>query len=145
VGVLAWQPGSSCLKREACQPARLAGLQAAGSAGGRCLCIIRVQCYPALCQNLFLNTCVCRVVTTLCDMHRVSEIRAVNLLEDLCEAMEDYTLATPAASTSSDGGSSSSSSTGQAQQQAAWVKYKGEGSTKVPKAQRCVRVCRQTR
>lgn len=61
-------------------------------------------------------------------------MRAVNLLEDLCESMEDYTLATPAASTSSDGGSSSS--TEPAQQQAAWVKYKGEGGVKVPKAQR---------
>lgn len=64
-------------------------------------------------------------------------MRAVNLLEDLCESMEDYTLATPAASTSSDTGSSSSS-TEPAQQQAAWVKYKGEGGVKVPKAQRWV-------
>lgn len=61
---------------------------------------------------------------------RVSEIRAVNLLEDLCDAMDDYTLVTP--SSSSDG----SNDTEQQQQQAAWVKYKGDGSMKVNKSQR---------
>lgn len=65
--------------------------------------------------------------------HRVSEIRAVNLLEDLCDAMEDYTLVTP----SSSNDAANSTEQQQEQQQAAWVKYKGEGRVKVDRAQRC--------
>jgi hypothetical protein len=67
---------------------------------------------------------------------RVSEIRAVNLLEDLCDAMDDYTLVTPKKS-DVDSDSSSSGSTEQ-QQHPVWVKYKGEGSTHVNKADRWV-------
>jgi hypothetical protein len=64
---------------------------------------------------------------------RVSEIRAVNLLEDLCDAMDDYTLVTPK---KSDVDSDSSGSSTEQQQQSVWIKYKGEGSTHVDRADR---------
>ena len=65
----------------------------------------------------------------------MSEIRAVNLLEDLCEAMEDYTLVTPGSS-SSTADSNSTATEQQQPQQPTWVKYKGDGSAKVAKSER---------
>ena len=68
--------------------------------------------------------------------YRVSEIRAVNLLEDLCDAMSDYTLVTPS---SSDANITEATEQQQQQQQGpAWVKYKGEGSVAVSKSDRWV-------
>jgi hypothetical protein len=80
--------------------------------------------------------------------NRVSEVRAVELLEDLCDAMSDYTLsrsspapAAAAADRAADSALDSSSSSSSEQQTAAarvWVKHRGEGSVRVPKDARCV-------
>jgi len=67
-------------------------------------------------------------------------MRAVELLEDLCDAMSDYTIITPNSPDSSSSSSSSSNETAgsdaaeqqeQQQQHPIWVKYRGEGSTQV--------------
>ena len=50
-------------------------------------------------------------------MCRLSELRAVELLEDLCEEMDKYTLVPRNATDSQD-----------QEQQVQWVQYKGEGT-----------------
>lgn len=63
----------------------------------------------------------------------------MELLEDLCETMDDYTLVTPTpAAASSDSSSTGAEQEQQAQEQqvAAWVKYKGDGSVKVKRSER---------
>lgn len=69
-------------------------------------------------------------------LHRLSEIRAVELLEDLCDAMSDYTIITPTNSPDSSSSSSETDGSNAAEQQEQqqhpiWVKYRGEGSTHV--------------
>lgn len=98
-------------------------LDAGHDAGRSCIII---------CTSLLVFIHHHRSFTPLC-WCRVSEIRAVNLLEDLCEAMEDYTLVTPSSSSTAD---SNSTLAEQQPLQSTWVKYKGDGSVKVAKSER---------
>eukprot|EP00879_Flechtneria_rotunda_P005224 GHRR01005507.1.p1 GENE.GHRR01005507.1~~GHRR01005507.1.p1 ORF type:complete len:301 (+),score=79.80 GHRR01005507.1:153-1055(+) len=86
--------------------------------------------------------------------YKVSELRAVNLLDDLCSVMEQYTIITqePGHSSSSGNNKNGSSDTDSSdaansgskhqaggscsRKQLVWVKHKGEGSIKVAKNQR---------
>jgi hypothetical protein len=62
-------------------------------------------------------------------------MRAVELLEDLCEAMADYTLA-PLSSSSSGARDGGGSDAAEQQQPLVWVKHKGAGRARVPKSLR---------
>lgn len=88
--------------------------------------------------------------------YKVSEQRAVDLLDELCAEMSHYTLISDTGEASTEGSNSSStdaaaaagagasdglrsepqSDTGGAAQQLMWVKRKGEGSTAVPASKR---------
>eukprot|EP00878_Enallax_costatus_P024391 GHUV01026027.1.p1 GENE.GHUV01026027.1~~GHUV01026027.1.p1 ORF type:complete len:215 (+),score=63.94 GHUV01026027.1:288-932(+) len=79
--------------------------------------------------------------------YKVSEQRAVDLLDDLCGHMDDYTLIQQDSNSTSPGGDTvkaaapagseePSSRSSDAEQQLVWIKRKGEGSSNVPASKR---------